>query len=350
MNNSLSLHFSLPPANLIQFRSIHHTPIFRPLDAKRSWSRPFNISAEVYDCPLHVAFPIIFASSYVLIIIYLNSVNRKRRHKPWRLSQTRFFHYLVLFHNIGLSLFSAWVSCGLLSTVYANLPSIKQESYYVQVAATLCHVEGRPILHTSVPNATAAVWNTDNGDGLWQKGVGYFCWAMYMSKFYEVTDTMILILKGKESTFLQTYHHAGVMLGSWALMRSTSPHCLVAALLNSGVHALMYLYYALRTMKIAIPIRLKRTLTAVQIAQFNAGYILSLCYLFIAYDAPYARITVGGDDDLHVEMQHTVLPCLHTPGHLGTLLLGGLYLGPLIYMFVRLFIRSYLSAGKGKME
>ena len=113
---------------------------------------------------------------------------------------------------------------------------------------------------------------------------------------------------------------------------------------------MQYLYYALRTMKIAIPIRLKRTLTAVQIAQFTIGYTLGLSYLFVSYDAPHARISVGGDDDLHAEKQHTVLPCLHKPDHLGALLFGGLYLGPLIYMFVRLFIRSYLSAGKGKME
>ncbi|GLA31992.1 hypothetical protein AnigIFM63326_010909 [Aspergillus niger] len=350
MNDCLSLHFSLPPARLIQFPSIHHTSIIRPSDAERSWTRPFNISAEVYDYPLHIAFPILFASSYVLIIAYLNSINRKRCHKPWRLTQTRSFHYLVLFHNIGLAVFSAWVFCGLLSTVYRNLPSIKREAYSVHVAATLCHIEGRYILHNSVLNATRIVWDTGYGDGLWQRGLGYFCWVMYMSKYYEVMDTVILILKGKEITFLQTYHHSGVMIGSWALMRSISPHCLVAALLNSGVHALMYLYYALQTLKIPVPMHLKRTLTAVQIAQFSIGYILGLCYLFIAYNSPHARISTGRDDVLNDELRHTVVPCLHTPGHLAVLLLGGLYLGPLIYLFVRFFVRSYLSAAKGKMD
>lgn len=95
---------------------------------------------------------------------------------------------------------------------------------------------------------------------------------------------------------------------------------------------------------------LKRTLTAVQIAQFSIGYILGLCYLFIAYNSPHARISTGRDDVLNDELRHTVVPCLHTPGHLAVLLLGGLYLGPLIYLFVRFFVRSYLSAAKGKMD
>ncbi|EHA27113.1 hypothetical protein ASPNIDRAFT_172795, partial [Aspergillus niger ATCC 1015] len=297
MNDTLSLHFARPPAHIIQFPLIHHTPILRPAIAERSWNRPFNIPTQVYDYPLHIAFPIIFASSYVLIISYLNSINRKRSHKPWRLSQTRPFQYLVLLHNIGLSVFSAWTFCGLLSLLYTSLPSLQQESYLVHAAAKLCHVEGRFVLHTSSGIDTTVTMKWDNAydhndydEGLWQKGLGYFCWAMYISKYYEVMDTVILILKGKESTFLQTYHHSGVMIGSWALMRSISPHCLVAALLNSGVHALMYLYYALQTLKIPVPMRLKRTLTAVQIAQFSIGYILSLCYLFIAYDSPHARI------------------------------------------------------------
>lgn len=240
MNDSLSLHFALPPANLIQYPSLHHTPILHPADAKRSWARPFNIPTQVYDYPLHIAFPFVFASSYVLIITYLNSVNRKSGHKPWRLSRTRPFYYLVLLHNIGLAIFSAWVFCGLLSTVYTNFPSVKQESYSVHAVATLCHVEGRAVLQHSGLNATASsTWDIAYDDGLWQKGLGYFSWVMYLSKFYEVIDTVILIMKGKESTFLQMFHHAGVMVCSWALVRSITPHCLVAAQLNSGVHALM---------------------------------------------------------------------------------------------------------------
>jgi hypothetical protein len=74
---------------------------------------------------------------------------------------------------------------------------------------------------------------------LWDHGLAYVGWIFYLSKFYEVVDTMIILLRGKKGSTLQTYHHAGVMICGWVALRYKSPAILVGIFLNSLVHTLM---------------------------------------------------------------------------------------------------------------
>ena len=74
---------------------------------------------------------------------------------------------------------------------------------------------------------------------LWNRGLAFFGWIFYLSKFYEVVDTAIILAKGKKSSTLQTYHHAGAMLCMWAGIRYMASPVWVFALVNSGIHALM---------------------------------------------------------------------------------------------------------------
>lgn len=55
--------------------------------------------------------------------------------------------------------------------------------------------------------------------GMWEEGLAFYGWLFYLSKFYEVIDTAIIIAKGKKSSLLQTYHHAGAMICMWAGIR-----------------------------------------------------------------------------------------------------------------------------------
>ena len=80
--------------------------------------------------------------------------------------------------------------------------------------------------------------NTDVGR-LWNEGLAYYGWLFYISKFYEVVDTLIVLAKGKNSSILQTYHHAGAMMCMWAGIRYMSPPIWMFVLINSGLHALM---------------------------------------------------------------------------------------------------------------
>ncbi len=59
--------------------------------------------------------------------------------------------------------------------------------------------------------ATARSTLLDTGR-IWNEGLAFYGWIFYLSKFYEVLDTFIILAKGKLSSTLQTYHHAGAMM------------------------------------------------------------------------------------------------------------------------------------------
>lgn len=120
----------------------------------------------------------------------------------------------------------------------------------------LCKINGPRGLGDAVTyNSTSNLWSSKNHlvrlaeDGIlpdttdvgriWNEGLAFWGWFFYLSKFYEVVDTAIIILKGKRSSTLQTYHHAGAMLCMWAGMRYMSPPIWMFALVNSGIHTIM---------------------------------------------------------------------------------------------------------------
>ena len=80
--------------------------------------------------------------------------------------------------------------------------------------------------------------STDLGR-LWNEGLGFYGWLFYISKFYEVVDTLIILAKGKNSSMLQTFHHAGAMMCMWAGIRYMSPPIWMFVFINSGLHGLM---------------------------------------------------------------------------------------------------------------
>jgi hypothetical protein len=74
---------------------------------------------------------------------------------------------------------------------------------------------------------------------LWNEGLAFYGWFFYLSKFYEVLDTAIILAKGKRSSTLQTYHHAGAMMCMWSGIRFMSPPIWMFCLVNSFIHAMM---------------------------------------------------------------------------------------------------------------
>ena len=105
----------------------------------------------------------------------------------------------------------------------------------------------------------------------------YITYLFYISKYYEFVDTWILYLKNKKPSFLQIYHHIGAVIN----MRNIYVYRIEAGWIfvtfNSFVHTIMYIYYALSTLKIYLPI--KRLITTMQILQFVVGLGLSSLYL-----------------------------------------------------------------------
>jgi hypothetical protein len=49
----------------------------------------------------------------------------------------------------------------------------------------------------------------------------FFCYIFYLSKFYEVLDTVIILAKGKKVGMLQSYHHTGAIYTMYAGYRTS---------------------------------------------------------------------------------------------------------------------------------
>lgn len=189
-------------------------------------------------------------------VAFMNSVNANRKYKPWAFSRTRFFKLLVILHNIVLAAYSAWTFVGMVNTLHLCLPAWNEQPTVAGTVDALCKLHGpRGIGSAATYNATTSAWSMTNrmfhlaADGLgpettdagriWNEGLAFYGWLFYLSKFYEIIDTCIILAKGRKSSFLQTYHHAGAMLCMWAGIRYMSPPIWMFVLVNSGIHAVM---------------------------------------------------------------------------------------------------------------
>ncbi|GME84321.1 unnamed protein product [Ambrosiozyma monospora] len=118
-------------------------------------------------------------------------------------------------------------------------------------------------------------------DGL--RGLNFYAYWFYLSKYYEIIDTIVILLKGRPAMFLQTYHHTLAILGMWTGVRFSSPTIWTFVVFNSFIHSIMYTYYALCCLHVKIPIKFKQSLTFIQLVQFVVVASLLVCHNFINY-------------------------------------------------------------------
>lgn len=89
------------------------------------------------------------------------------------------------------------------------------------------------------------------------------------------------MLKGRTPIFLQTYHHAGIVILMWGFVATANTAGgSVTTVFNSFIHTLMYSYYTLAAFGYSSP--LKHYLTQAQIIQFIVGILLTVPTHFIA--------------------------------------------------------------------
>jgi len=107
-------------------------------------------------------------------------------------------------------------------------------------------------------------------------GTTYAIWIHYCDKYLEFFDTYFMVLRGRmdQVSFLHVYHHVTIAWAWWAaLYLFPGGDSYFGALLNSGIHVLMYSYYLLALLKIPCP--WKRFLTQAQLIQFTTVLIYS---------------------------------------------------------------------------
>lgn len=72
----------------------------------------------------------------------------------------------------------------------------------------------------------------------------------YLTKYYELLDTVLLVLRKRPVVFLHEYHHGATLLLAWSQLREHSTVQWVPIVLNLAVHVLMYYYYAMSALHI----------------------------------------------------------------------------------------------------
>lgn len=216
---------------------------------------PVLIPDNIYKAALDPKVPITIAAVYAVTAKLLNWYNTSNNKKPWAISKTRLFHVFIVVHNIFLAVYSAWTFYGMVGVMRRSVVNPWGPEGLNGFVDSMTRLHGPAGLGNAVYyNQEDAQWKSYSNsvalasDGtpsrtdlgrIWNEGLAFYGWIFYLSKFYEVLDTLIILAKGKQSSVLQTYHHAGAMMCMWAGMRYMSPPIWMFVFVNSGIHAMM---------------------------------------------------------------------------------------------------------------
>jgi len=248
--------FALPSSELFSFPP-NSQPGFitPPAPGSFAWAPPVHISDNVYQAVLDPKVPITIAAIYAVTAKLLNVYNKSTSKKPWAISKTAAFKWFVVAHNVFLAVYSAWTFYGMFGALSRTMVNPLGPTGLSGFVDSVCKLNGPGGLGNAVIyDEVTGTWQSYSpgmvlaSDGspsssdlgrLWNEGLAFYGWIFYLSKFYEVIDTLIILAKGKLSSTLQTYHHAGAMMCMWAGMRYMSAPIWMFVFVNSGIHAMM---------------------------------------------------------------------------------------------------------------
>ena len=153
-----------------------------------------------------------------------------------------------------------------------------------------------------------------------------FWWSYiyFLSKYLELLDTVIIVLRRAQLTFLHVYHHSLVLLMSYLWLQYQLRFHFVGVIFNSFVHIFMYQFFA--ACLTGRQLWWKKHLTGLQIVQFISSFVLALPYLYYDLSPNLPQITLG----------------LHCTGSQSFLFSMPLNLSFLV-LFWRLYQRSYVQ-------
>ena len=199
--------------------------------------------------------------------------------KNLRINKT-LLHTLSIFHNLFLTLFSAWTFVSILQ-IFQSDGIIFKSGYYFKN-----------------PKFVEIMY--------------YF----YLSKYYELFDTFLLYLNGKTPIFLQKFHHIGAVI-VWYIVFINQVDCIwIPTFVNSFVHTIMYFYYLCCLLKINQVRFIKKYITTLQLAQLSISSYFGLVYYY---------------------------PPIETQEKYNIILIFDTYVLILIFLFLQFFYKTYVK-------
>lgn len=158
-----------------------------------------------------------------------------------------------------------------------------------------------------------------------------FFYANYLTKYYELLDTLLLVLRGRPTPFLHVFHHAATLVLCWSQLTDNTAVQWVPITLNLAVHIFMYYYYALATL--GRRVWWKRWLTSLQIVQFAVDVPLCALALLMRVNAERGWGLFRG--------ANTYCRGTHRAAHVGIGLLA-----TYLVLFIKLYADTYLRRGE----
>mmetsp|Transcript_31343 Transcript_31343/g.78659 ORF Transcript_31343/g.78659 Transcript_31343/m.78659 type:complete len:308 (-) Transcript_31343:122-1045(-) len=120
----------------------------------------------------------------------------------------------------------------------------------------------------------------------------FWVWVFNMSKYAELFDTVLLILRHRPVSLLHWYHHASVLTFCWFQMLIKAGSIgYIFAIMNCAVHTLMYFYYFLTSLGYSPT--WGRYLTLMQLSQMVVGIAIPFAwsaYHFTGHRCPCDHI------------------------------------------------------------
>lgn len=113
--------------------------------------------------------------------------------------------------------------------------------------------------------------------------MGWWMYVFYVSKYYELVDTVIMVLTKRRLNFLHVYHHCIVLPLFYVYMSTSMVLQWIIVVANCFVHVAMYYYYAMAAM--GYTVWWKKYITMAQIVQFIIDLTSTWPYPFLYFSA-----------------------------------------------------------------
>ncbi|KAL8292504.1 hypothetical protein RQP46_001116 [Phenoliferia psychrophenolica] len=277
--------------------------------------------------------PVVFGVAYFAItktLSHYQDGKNRMQGKRWKA--------FVVIHNMILAVYSGWTFASTAPAFFGAFWRAFNEGGTAGLLHVLC-------------DSDTAAWAATQ----FVSARPYFAYTFYISKFYEVIDTAIILAKGKRVGMLQSYHHTGAIWTMFAGFRTGAFPIWIFVVFNSFIHTLMYIFYTCSALKIPFPTFLKKSLTKLQITQFLIGGSLAASYLFIQLptfaqhkDAVLDKLSFGQLSLESVARMGT--QCVVDQGQRAAVWLNVAYLIPLTYLFGAFFVKSYQAKSKAAQK